>query len=155
MLRGSKSDLNGMMQLKTPDAAMLLQASLQHVVLTYDPVNGRQIYVNGVNANVMDPQKGGTIANWDNTFALVLGNEVSGDRSWQGLIKFVAIHDRALTATQITQNYNAGVGQRFYMLFNVAAVTGVSKGYVMMTVSQYDNASYLFTKPTFISLDPT
>ena len=155
IMRSSNTDLNGMAQLQTPKAAMLLQASLQHVVLTYDPVNGRQIYVNGVNSGVMDPQKGGTIANWDNTFALVLGNEVSGDRSWQGLIKFVAIHDRALTATQITQNYNAGVGQRFYMLFNVAAVTGVSKGYVMMTVSQYDNASYLFTKPTFISLDPT
>jgi hypothetical protein len=144
-----------MVQLQTPKAAMLLQASLQHVVLTYDPVNGRQIYVNAVNSGVMDPQKGGTIANWDDTFALVLGNEVSSDRSWQGLIKFVAIHDRALTATQITTNFNAGVGQRFYLLFNVAAVTGVSKGYVMMTVSQYDNASYLFTKPTFISLDPT
>src|ERR1700682_2127670 len=121
---------------------MLLQASLQHVVLTYDPVNGRQIYVNGVNSGAVDPQKGGTIANWDATFALVLGNEVSSDRSWQGLIKFVAIHDRALTAAQITQNFNAGVGQRFYMLFNVAQVTGVSKGYVMMTVSQYDNAGY-------------
>jgi hypothetical protein len=155
IMRSSNTDLNGMAQLQTPKAAMLLQASLQHVVLTYDPVNGRQIYVNGVNSGVIDPQKGGTIANWDNTFALVLGNEVSGDRSWQGLIKFVAIHDRALTATQITTNYNAGVGQRFYMLFNVAAVTGVSKGYVMMTVSQYDNASYLFTNPTFISLDPT
>jgi hypothetical protein len=155
LMRSSNSDLNGMAQLQTPMAAMLLQASLQHVVLTYDPINGRQIYVNGVNSGVVDPQKGGSIANWDGTFALVLGNEVSSDRSWQGLIKFVAIHDRALTAPQITQNFNAGVGQRFYMLFNVAAVTGVSKGYIMMTVSQYDNASYLFTRPTFISLDPT
>jgi hypothetical protein len=104
---------------------------------------------------VPDPQKGGTISNWDDTFALVLGNEVSLDRSWQGLIKFVAIHNRALTAKQIQQNYDAGVGQRFYLLFNVAAVTGVSQAYVMFTVSQYDGASYLFTNPTFISLDPT
>jgi hypothetical protein len=155
LMRDSNTDLDGMAQLQTPVAGMLLQASLQHVVLTYDPVNGRQIYVNGVNSGAVDPQKGGTIANWDDTFALVLGNEVSGDRSWQGLIKFVAIHDRALTAAQITQNFNAGVGQRFYMLFNVAQVTGVSKGYIMMTVSQYDNASYLFTKPAFISLDST
>jgi hypothetical protein len=84
----------------------------------------------------------------------VLGNEVSSDRSWQGLIKFVAIHDRALTAPQILQNFNAGVGQRFFLLFNVAAVTGVSQGYIMLTASQYDSASYLFTSPTFISLDP-
>jgi hypothetical protein len=154
MLRSSNSDLNGMAQLATPTAAMMLQASLQHVVLTYDPVNGRQIYVNGVNAMVADPQKGGTISNWDNTFALVLGNEVSGDRSWQGLIKFVAIHNRAMSAAQITQNYNAGVGERYYMLFNVSTVTGVSQAYVMFTVSQYDSYSYLFDQPTFISLDP-
>jgi Concanavalin A-like lectin/glucanases superfamily len=154
MLRSSNSVLDGTPQLATPTAAMLLQASLQHVVLTYDPINGRQIYVNGVNANVPDTQKGGTISNWDNTFALVLGNEVSGDRSWQGLIKFVAIHSRALSATQIMQNFNAGVGQRYYMLFNVASVTGVSQAYVMFTVSQYDSYSYLFYQPTFISLDP-
>jgi hypothetical protein len=155
MLRSSNSVLDGTPQLQTPDAATLLQASLQHVVLTYDPINGRQIYVNGVNANVPDPQKGGTISNWDNTFALVLGNEVSGDRSWQGLIKFVAIHSRAMSAAQVLQNYNAGVGERYYMLFNVADVTGVSQAYVMFTVSQYDSYSYLFYQPTFISLDST
>ena len=154
MLRSSNSVLNGTPQLATPTAAMMLQASLQHVVLTYDSVNGRQLYVNGVNANVPDPQKGGKISNWDNTFALVLGNEVSGDRSWQGLIKFVAVHSRAMSATQVMQNFNAGVGQRFYVLFNVEAVTAVSKAYIMFTVSQYDSYSYMFYKPTFISLDP-
>ncbi len=155
MLRGSNSDLNGMPQLQTPNAAQVLQASLQHVVLTYDPVNGRQIYVNGVNVGGADPQQGGTISNWDSSFALVLGNEVSGDRSWQGLIKFVAIHNRAMTADQILQNFNAGVGQRYYLLFNVTDATGVPQSYVMFTVSQYDSYSYLFDKPTFISLDPT
>jgi hypothetical protein len=154
MLRSSNSDLNGMPQLMTADASMVLQASLQHVVLTYDPVNGRQIYVNGVSTGTVDPKKGGTIANWDDSFALVLGNEVSSDRSWTGLIKFVAIHSRALTPAQILQNFNAGVGQRYYMLFNVESVTGVPQAYVMFTVSQYDSYSYLFNKPTFISLDP-
>jgi Concanavalin A-like lectin/glucanases superfamily len=153
LLRSSNSDLNGMPQLQTPDAAMVLQASLQHVVLTYDPVNGRQIYVNGVNMKLTDPQKGGTISNWDSSFALVLGNEVSGNESWQGLIKFVAIHSRAMSAAQVLQNYNAGVGQRYYMLFNVASITGVSQSYIMFTVSQYDSYSYLFYQPTFISLD--
>ena len=125
------------------------------MVLTYDPVNGRQIYVNGVNMNVPDPQKGGTISNWDSSFALVLGNEVSGDDSWQGLIKFVAIHSRALSAAQVLQNYNAGVGQRYYLLFNVTSQTGVNQSYIEFTVSQYDSYSYLFAQPTFISLDPT
>src|ERR1700733_10894350 len=155
MLRSSNSDLNGMPQLATPTAALLLQASLQHVVLTYDAVNGRQIYVNGVAAGPPDPQKGGTISSWDSTFALVLGNEVSGDRSWQGLIKFVAIHSRAMSAAQVMQNFNAGVGERYYLLFNVSTVTGVSQAYMMLTVSQYDSYSYLFNQPTFVSLDPT
>jgi hypothetical protein len=155
MLRTSNTALTGLPQLQTPDAAMALQASLQHVVLTYDAVNGRQIYVNGALVPVADPQKGGTIATWDSTFALVLGNEVSGDRSWQGLIKFVAIHSRSMTPAQVLQNFNAGVGERYYLLFDVSAVTGVSQAYIMMTVSQYDSYSYLFYQPTFISLDST
>jgi hypothetical protein len=156
-LRGSNSDLNGAPMLQTPDATMALQASLQHVVLTYDPVNGRQIFVNGVNQNIPDPQKGGTISNWDSTFALVLGSEVSGDNAFQGEIKFLAVHSRALSAAQVLQNFNAGVGQRYYLLFNVSSVPGVNvnQAYMMFTVSQYDNYSYLFYQPTFISLDPT
>ena len=155
MLRTSTTALTGMPQLQTPNAAMALQASLQHVVLTYDAVNGRQIYVNGVNVGPADAQKGGSISNWDSSFALVLGNETSGDRSWQGLIKFVAIHSRAMSAAQIMQNFNAGVGERYYMLFNVSSVTNVSQAYVMFTVSQYDSYGYLFYQPTFISLDST
>jgi hypothetical protein len=157
-LRSSNStDLNGDPELQTPNSTMALQAALQHVVMTYDPVNGRQIYVNGVNQNIPDPQKGGTLASWDNTFALVLGSEVSGDNAFQGEIKFLAIHQRALTAAQVMQNFNAGVGQRYYLLFNISNVPGVNvpQAYMMMTVSQYDNYSYLFYQPTFISLSPT
>jgi hypothetical protein len=156
-LRSSNANLNGVPQLQTPDASMALQAALQHVVLTYDPVNGRQIYVNGVNQNLTDPNKGGTISNWDSTFALVLGSEVSGDNAFQGEIKFLAIHQRALSAAQVLQNFNAGVGQRYYLLFNISNVAGVNvpQAYIMFTVSQYDNYSYLFYQPTFISLNPT
>jgi hypothetical protein len=153
LLRSSSSSLNGVPELATPTAADVLQAALQHVVLTYDPINGRQIYVNGVNTGVADPQKGGTISNWDSTFALVLGNETSSDKSWQGLIKFVAIHSRSLTAAQVLQNFNAGVGERFYLLFDVSSVINVPQTYVEMTVSQYDSYSYLFYQPTFISLN--
>src|SRR3979490_585989 len=43
--RSSKTDNNGAPALLT--SGMFAQASLQHVVLTYDAVNGQQIYVNG------------------------------------------------------------------------------------------------------------
>ncbi len=154
MLRSSATDANGMPALSTADAARRLQASLQHVVVTYDPVNGRRIYVNGEFTGDADQQTGGSIANWDNTFALVLGNEVSSNRSWAGVIKFVAIHNRVLSDVQIKQNFSAGVGEKYFLLFNVEAATGVSKAYVFFEVSQYDSYAYLFSKPTFISLDP-
>jgi hypothetical protein len=70
------------------------------------------------------------------------------------LIKFVAIHDRALTLEQIQQNFAAGVGERYFLLFNVSTLTGVVQSYIMFEVTQYDSYSYLFNKPTFISLNP-
>jgi hypothetical protein len=153
--RSSDTSTNGEPALITTTAGGAAQAALQHVVLTYDPVNGEKLYVNGVWTGDIPPAKGGTLANWDSTFALVLGNEVTGERTWQGVIKFVAIHNRALTAAQIMQNFNAGVGQKYYLLFGVSSLTGVSQSYIMYTASQYDNYSYLFYDPTFISLDPT
>jgi hypothetical protein len=152
--RSSASDANGEPALSTADADEDLQATLQHVVVTYDPVNGRRIYVNGVFTDDLDADGGGSLADWDDTFAFVLGNEVSGDRQWQGTFRLVAIHNRALTAEQILQNFMAGVGEKFFLLFNVSELVNVPQAYVMFEVSQYDSYAYLFNKPTFISLDP-
>jgi len=125
------------------------------VVLTYDPVNGRRIYVNGVLATQPDPVAPGLLTDWNDTFALVLGNEVSSDRPWQGVVRMVAIHNRALTPAQIRQNFDAGVGERFYLLFSVAHLVNVPQSYLLFEGSQFDNYSYLFNKPAFISLDPS
>jgi hypothetical protein len=154
MTRSSVTDTNGMPALTTTTANGAAQAALQHVVLTYDPVNGQKIYVNGVWTGDVDPSKGGTFANWDSTFALVLGNETTGQRQWQGVLKFVAIHNRALTAAQIQQNFAAGVGQKYYLLFGVSQLSGVPQSYILFQASQYDNYSYLFYQPKFISLSP-
>ncbi|MBV8495769.1 MAG: LamG domain-containing protein, partial [Gammaproteobacteria bacterium] len=154
MTRSSSTDTGGMPPLTTTTASGAAQAAMQHVVLTYDPVNGQKVYINGVWTGDADPAKGGSLANWDNTFALVLGNEVTGQRQWQGVIKFAAIHNRALTPAQIQQNFAAGVGQKYYLLFGVSALSGVNKSYILFQASQYDNYSYLFYQPKFISLDP-
>ena len=152
--RSSVTNTGGTPPLVTTTTNGAAQAALQHVVLTYDPVNGQKLYVNGVFTGDMDPSKGGSLANWDSTFALVLGNETSGQRQWQGVIKMVAIYNTALNQAQITQNFNAGVGQKYYLLFGVSTLSGVNQSYIMFTASQYDNYSYLFYNPTFISLDP-
>ena len=157
LTRSSVTDTNGMPPLATNKANMLAQAALQHIVLTYDPVNGRKLYVNGQFTGDVDTKGGGTLANWDNTFALVLGDDPSGAAKGQftGVIDMVAIHNRALTPAQIQQNFNAGVGERYYLLFDVSSLTNVPQSYIMMTASVNDSYSYLFTNPTFISLDPT
>jgi hypothetical protein len=152
--RSSATDQNGDPKLTTSDDDEDLQATLQHVVATYDPVNGRRIYVNGEFTGDADPSASSTIADWDDTFAFVLGNEVSGDRQFEGIFRLVAVHNRAMTPAQINQNFQAGVGEKFYLLFSVSHLVDVPQAYIMFEVSQLDSYGYLFDKPTFISLDP-
>lgn len=154
MHRSSTTDGNGAPTLSTADADQRLQATLQHVVMTFDPAGGRRIYVNGVHTGDLDPAAGGTLGDWDDSFAFVLGNEASGDRPWSGALRLVAIHNRALTVDQIVQNLAAGVGEKFFLLFSLSDLIDVPQSYVMFEVSQFDSYSYLFHSPTFISLDP-
>ena len=95
------------------------------------------------------------LSDWDDTFAFVLGNEVSGDRQFQGVFRLVAVYNRVLTDAQIQTNFTAGVGEKFYLLFSISHLVDVPQAYILFEVSQFDSYSYLFNQPTFISLDPT
>ena len=145
---------NGAPALSTDDADERLQSSLQHVAMTFDPVNGRRIYVNGEFTGDTDGSGGGTLGDWDNSFAFVLGNEVSNNRPWAGVVRLVAVHNRALTQEQVQQNFAAGVGEKFFLLFGVEHITGMPKSYILFEAAQYDSYGYLFTNPKFVSLDP-
>jgi hypothetical protein len=151
--RTDTSDANGNPQISTPDAAEVLQATLQHVVVNFDPVEGRTMYVNGALVANQDPASGGSLADWDTSFAFVLGNEVSSDRPWLGVIRLVAIHNRTLTPAQVLQNFEAGVGEKFFLLFGVEHRIGVPQSYVVFEAAQFDTYGYLFRNPYFISLD--
>jgi hypothetical protein len=144
------------------------------VVATFDAQNGRKIYVNGVDVSTTgnadtDPVLPGNLVEWDDSFAFVLGNETSNNKMWAGKLRLVAIHNRALTPTQVQQNFDAGVGEKFYVLFSVSELMGdpacflpaadpadpdVHQCYIMFEGSQFDSYSYLFNKPTFVSLNP-
>jgi len=152
--RATGTNTAGDPKLTTSAADEDLQATLQHVVATYDPIRGRRIYVNGVFTGDADPAAGGTISDWDDTFAFVLGNEVSGDRQFKGVFRLVAVYNRVLTDPQIQTNFQAGVGEKFYLLFSISHLVDVPQAYLLFEVSQFDSYSYLFDKPTFISLDP-
>jgi hypothetical protein len=183
MNRNEYSDANGRPSFITNDADEDLQASQQHVVVTYDPILGRKIYVNGVDVSTtgnadVDPATtlGGSLTDWDDSFAFLLGSEAGGDDPWTGKLRLVAIHNSALTQGQITQNFEAGVGEKFFLMFSVsdlmndpnenagnsncfqtsAVTAGNLRGdqcFIYMLVSQFDSYSYLFNAPTFISLN--
>ena len=151
--RSDVTNGNGDPQLATPSAEEVLQATLQHVVITYSPVDGRQIYVNGELRSGADPSGGGNVNDWDDTFAFVVGNEVSSDRLWQGVIRLAAVHNRALNQQQIQQNFDVGVGEKFFLLFSVEHLISVPQSYVVFEVSQFDSYAYLFNSPFFVTLD--
>ncbi len=150
--RSSLSDQNGLPQLSTADADEVLQTSLQHVVATFSPTEGKRIFVNG-ELVASDATAGGSLADWNDTYAFVIGNEVSSDRSFSGTFRMVAIHNRALTQEQIIQNFDVGVGEKFFMLFSISHLVNLPESYIMYEVSQYDSFAYLFTEPTYINLD--
>lgn len=139
-------------QLSTPDADEILQATLQHVVVNYHPLDGRSIYVNG-ELVASDPTQPGNLNDWDDTYAFAVGNEVNNGELWQGTLRLVAMHNRVLTPEEIQTNFDAGVGEKFFLLFGVSHLIDMPQAYVVFQVQQYDNYSYLFDSPFFISLE--
>ncbi len=137
-LRTNQTSLNGDPALSTLAGADVLQATLQHVVATYNPIDGRRLYVNGVLESQTDPVPGGTLVDWQDTFAFVLGNEASNDGLWQGTFRLAAIHRRALTAAQVVQNFDVGVGEKFFLLFDISAelLAAPQSSYILFEVAQ-------------------
>ena len=151
LTRHEGSDANGMPGLSTPDADEVLQATLQHVVATFDPIDGRKIYVNG--ELVAQDDSVGNLNDWSESFAVVLGNETDNQQLWKGIFRLVAIHNTALTEEDVQANFDVGVGQRFFLLFNVSERVSMPDAYVVFQIEQFDSYSYLFSEPFFISLD--
>lgn len=153
--RSSTTSNNGEPALNTADADERAQATLQHVVITFDQAEGRKLYVDGVPTGDAEPAEVGNLGNWDSSFALILGNEASGQRQWQGAIRFLAIHNQALKPDQVVQNFDAGVGQKYFLSFQISEHVDIDdcwKSYVVFEVSQFDSYSYLFNKPFFARL---
>ena len=143
--RSAATGVNGTPALEALDPQT--DTVLQHVVMTFDAASGRKVYVNGqlgVEENTPD-----TLDWLDNQF-LVIGNEVTNNRLWQGVIKLVAVHNKALTAAEIQQNFDAGTGNVVTMRFDVSSLIGQA-AYIDMQVAQLDASGYLFAKPVFVS----
>ena len=151
LVRNDNTDINGEPALNTNSADEDLQAALQHVVVNYDGTGGRQIFVNGVTTDDTDNIDASLLSTWDDSFAFVLGNEVSGRYPFAGTIRMVAIHNRTLSAEQVTDNFDAGIGERYYLMFGVSELVAIPDTYVVFEVSQFDSFSYLFSEPFMYS----
>ncbi|WP_370980397.1 LamG domain-containing protein [Agaribacterium sp. ZY112] len=152
LVRHSEAEGAGGDQLSTPSEDEVLQATLQHVVVNFDPINGQSIFVNG-ELVAEDTEQVGNLADWDPTYALAVGNEVDNAELWMGTMRLLAIHNRKLSVEDITENFEAGVGEKFFLLFGLSHLIDVPEAYIVFEVQQYDNYGYLFTEPFFISLD--
>ncbi len=146
--------------LSTPDADEVLQATLQHVVASFNVVEGKTLYVNGVKVaqDGGDSQGDLSLTEWDDTFALIVGSETSGMYPWAGTVRFLALHGRSLSESAVAANFNAGVGEKFLMLFRIThqlgagAVPADAEAYIVFTVEPFDSYSYLFSTPYFVML---
>jgi len=140
------TNANGTPALEALDPEVATQ--LQHVVVTYDLASGRKVYINGqlsIEENVADDA-----LEWSDTHILVLGNETTNDRLWQGVLKLVAIHNTALSGADVQQNFDAGTGNLVTMRFDVSSVIGES-AFIDMQAAQIDPDGYLFARPVFVS----
>jgi hypothetical protein len=138
---------NGTPALQTADADRDAQDRLQHVVLTYDQFRGRRLFVDGRWTGDVDPLAAARLWNWDPNHRLAVGAEPNREGPWQGQVRLLAIYQQALTQAQIQQNYEAGVGERLLLRFDVAQWMGAGSA-IEFIVTDFDGFSYLFCQPT-------
>lgn len=86
-------------------ADAFVTGKLQHVVVTYD-FSHMRLYVDGRKAEAA--MRRGGFDTWNPAFLLVLGNEASGARPWDGTIAYAAIYDRPLDDAGIAARFDAG-----------------------------------------------
>lgn len=105
-LRTSSTNLDG-------DPALLVTTStpsldLVHLVYTRTANGTAKLYVNGIEQASTTVR--GDFSNWDVNYRLLLANEVTGDRPWLGEYNLVALYNRALSATEVQQNFASRFG---------------------------------------------
>ena len=100
-LRTTKTNDNGLPSLATPDG--VVKAERTHVVYTFARDGTARLYVNG--KRVAEQTVGGDPSNWDENFKLGLGDELTGDRPWDGAFHFVALYGRALGESEVVHNF--------------------------------------------------
>jgi hypothetical protein len=85
----------------------LVKAELSHIVYTRNAAGKASLYIDGKPVATADVT--GNFANWDQSFRLALGNELTEDRPWLGDLHRVAIYARAADSAEIARSLKAGL----------------------------------------------
>ncbi len=94
----------------------VLTTQITHLVVTRSSAGVTRVYINGT--EVSSGTTTGNFSNWA-AYKLALGNELTNDRPWLGEYHLVAMYDRALSPSEVTQNYNAGAGGTNNFIVNI------------------------------------
>ncbi|MDG2223387.1 MAG: DUF1592 domain-containing protein [Rubripirellula sp.] len=109
--RSKNSSTNGLPSLASTGGTARA-GRLTHVAYTRSRNGQARVYVDG-KASGRVTQTGG-LNNWNESFKLGIGDEISGGRVWQGTLHLVAVYSRALSNGEIRRNFaageNAGIG---------------------------------------------
>lgn len=111
-LRTTKTDSNGLPSVRTPDGSLKLEPT--HLVVARNSQGGLRIYLNG--QPVVSETRDGDLSNWDHDFPLLLGNEATRDRPWEGRLRLLALYRRALEDAEVQRNHEAGPNVRSGLL---------------------------------------
>jgi hypothetical protein len=104
-VRTTNTDDNGLPA--TDGVDVLLTGAMQHLLYTRDPISDEgRLYIDGELAGT--EIVAGTFENWDLSYGIAVGNELTEDRPWRGRIQLLAVYCRALNSAEIQQNYEAG-----------------------------------------------
>lgn len=103
-LRTTATNDNG--QPSTASLTNTVTTTRTHVAYTWDGAGTAKVYLNGTEQ--VTNTVSGTLGNWNDTYLLALGNELTGDRPWLGELHTLALYCRALPAGEVNQNFNAG-----------------------------------------------
>jgi VanZ family protein len=104
-LRTTETDLNGIFPHIEVDN-VFNSSKTRHIIVTYD-YSEQNAYIDG-KLRVNKKLPGGRFSNWNPTYYLSIGNEVTGDRPWLGKLFSLAIYNRPLNEKEIAKNYRAG-----------------------------------------------
>ena len=105
-LRTEETSNNGLPSLAGKSGGV--KRRLTHVVFTRSRSGESKLWLNGK----LDSQRNiaGNLSNWATGMRLVLGNELNRSRPWKGTYHLVAIYARALSESEVLQNFEAGAG---------------------------------------------